>query len=75
MENQQLRQLILHELPGILQHDPEVQEFVLRLARQHFADKAETESRFERLLEELRHDREEQNAKWEARAQVGSARA
>lgn len=65
MENQQLKQIIMRELPGILQRDPEVQEFILRLARQHFADKGETESRFDRLLDELRRDREEQYRKWE----------
>jgi len=65
MENQQLKQIIMRELPGILQRDPEVQEFILRLARQHFADKEETESRFDRLLDELRRDRERQDQKWE----------
>ena len=65
MEDQQLRQLILRELPDILQRDPEVQELVVRLARQHFAGKTETESRFDRLLDELRRDREEQSRKWD----------
>ena len=70
MEDQQLRQLILRELPDILQRDPEVQELVVRLARQHFAGKTETESRFDRLLDELRRDREEQTHKWEENQQT-----
>ena len=64
MENEQIKQIIMQELPGILERDPEVQQFILRLSRQYFADKTETESRFDRLLEELRHDREEQSRKW-----------
>ncbi len=69
MENHQIKQIILRELPGILQRDPEVQEFIVRLSRQHFADKAETASRFDRLLEELRRDREEQARKWDEQEQ------
>ncbi len=74
MENQQLKQIIMRELPGILQRDPEVQEFILRLARQHFADREETESRFDRLLDELRRDREEQYHKWEEHQKEERAR-
>ncbi len=65
MENQQLRQLIRQELPGILQQDREMREWVLTLTRERYADKPETESRFDRVLDELRRDREEQNRKWD----------
>ncbi len=66
MEKQQIKQLIRQELPAILQQDPEMHAFILDLSRAHFADKAETESRFDRLLEELRREREEQSRRWEA---------
>ncbi len=65
MENQQVKQIIMQELPTIIQRDPEIQQFILQLSREHFADKVETESRFDRLLDELRRDREEQTRKWE----------
>ncbi len=65
MENQQIKQVIMRELPAIMQQDPEVQRFILQLSRQHFADKQETESRFDRVLDELRRDREENTRKWE----------
>jgi hypothetical protein len=65
MENQQVKQIIMQELPAIMQQDPEIQRFILQLSREHFANKAETESRFDRLLDELRRDREEQTRKWE----------
>ena len=66
MNSQQVKQVILQELPGILQRDPEVESFILRLSRRHFADKEETESRFDRVLDELRQNREEQTRRWEA---------
>ena len=69
METQQLRQLIRQELPGILQRDREMRDWVLTLTRERYADKAETESRFDRGLDELRRDREEQTRKWEANQQ------
>ena len=66
MENQQIKQIVMRELPAIMQQDPEVQRLILQLSRQHFADKEETESRFDRVLDELRRDREENTRKWEA---------
>ena len=69
MENQQLTQLIRRELPGILRRDREMREWVLSLTRERYADKAETESRFDRVLDELRRDREENTRKWEANQQ------
>jgi len=65
MENQQLTQLIRRELPGILRRDREMREWVLSLTRERYADKGETESRFDRVLDELRRDREENTRKWE----------
>ncbi|HDQ72695.1 MAG TPA: DUF3782 domain-containing protein [Chloroflexi bacterium] len=69
MENQQIKQIVMRELPTIMQQDPEVQRFILQLSRQYFADKEETESRFDRVLDELRRDREENTRKWEENQQ------
>ena len=65
MENQQIIELIRRELPGIMQRHSDVREWVLQLTRKQYADKQETESRFDRLLDELRRDREESSRKWE----------
>lgn len=64
-QDQEIKQIVMRELPGIMQQDPEVRQFILHLSRQHFADKEETESRFDRILEELRRDREENTRRWE----------
>ncbi len=69
MEAEEIRAIILRELPQILQTDPEVRELVLRLARAEFANKAQTEGRFEQLLAQLQRDREEQTRKWEEESQ------
>jgi hypothetical protein len=70
---QQIKEIILKELPAILEKDPEVHRFFLQLSRRHFADKAQTEDRFDRVLDELRRDREEQSQKWEAQEQKWEA--
>jgi len=68
MEAKQIRELVIRELPAILQEDEEVQRFVLRLAREYLADKVETDSRFDHLLDELRREREEQSKRWAEQA-------
>lgn len=65
MENHQLIQLIRRELPDILRRDPELRQWLLELTREQYADKVETESRFDRILDELRRDREANTRKWE----------
>jgi hypothetical protein len=72
MTTQEIKTLIKKELPTIIQEDEEIYQFILHISRKQFADKQETESRFDRILEELRQDRlenhqrwEEQNRKWE----------
>jgi hypothetical protein len=65
MENRQIIDLIRKELPGIIQRNSEMREWFLQLTRETYADKKETESRFDRILNELRCDREENTRKWE----------
>jgi hypothetical protein len=66
----EIKQIIKHELPTIMREDEEIRQFILHLARTQFADKTETESHFDRLLDELRRDREEQNRKWDENQRV-----
>jgi len=64
MDVTQIKEIIKQELPALVRADVEMQQFILQLSRMQFADKVETESRFDRLLAELQRDREEQNQKW-----------
>ncbi len=65
MEEQEIKAIITRELPSILRSDGEIRAFVLESVTNYFAGKQETESRFDRILEELRRDREEQSRKWD----------
>ncbi|MEZ5582542.1 MAG: DUF3782 domain-containing protein [Candidatus Competibacteraceae bacterium] len=65
MNTESLKEVIKTELPGLLRDDPALREFILELTRHQYADRVETESRFDRVLAELQRDREEQNRKWD----------
>lgn len=60
-----VRAILRRELPRLLESDAEVREAIVRLARPAFAERPETESRFDRLLDELRRERESQSRRWE----------
>lgn len=60
---EEIREFIFRELPRIIENDPEVQRLIIRLSRRHFADREQTEDRIDRILNELRADRERQEAK------------
>lgn len=60
-----LIETIKRELPTLLREDPGLRRYVLEVTRDLYADRDETASRFDRMLEELRRDREAQTRKWE----------
>lgn len=70
MENEEIKKIILQELPRLMEKDPKLREAVLRISREHFAPKAETRDRFDQLLEEIRQMRLESERKWEENQQV-----
>ena len=61
--------LLQQELPQLIAQDPQVRDFVLRTVSEYYAGKAETESKFDRILAELQRDREEQSRRWDEQAQ------
>ena len=64
MVTAEIKQLIKRELPVIFREDAEIHRFIMELTSAQFADKRETESRFDRTLDELRRDREEYRKQW-----------
>ncbi|PWH19885.1 MAG: hypothetical protein DDG59_01605 [Anaerolineae bacterium] len=64
MEKEELKKIILQELPRLIEKDPELREAVLRISREHFAPREETRDRFDQLLEEIRQMRLESERKW-----------
>jgi len=69
MDASEVREIVREEVPRLLQEDEETQQMVLQLARPQFAGKETTESRFDRILEELQRDREEDRRKWDEQNQ------
>ncbi|NIM17996.1 MAG: DUF3782 domain-containing protein [Candidatus Aminicenantes bacterium] len=67
MDAQTVKQIMKEELPKLVTSDKRIRKFVLDTYREvslEKADKKETESRFDRILEEIKQDREEQFRKW-----------
>ena len=65
MEKQEIVQLLKEQLPTLLEESPELERWIERLTAQRYANRQQTESRFDQLMEELRRDREKQSRKWE----------
>jgi hypothetical protein len=61
----EIKNLIQQQLPKLISQDPQIRDFILRTVSDYYAPKQQTESRFDRMLEELKRDREEQTRKWE----------
>ncbi len=64
MERNEIVDLIKRELPVLMLENEEIESFIVRLSRKHFADRQDTNGRFDQLLDELKRDREEQSKKW-----------
>ncbi|MGA1645819.1 MAG: PD-(D/E)XK nuclease family protein [bacterium] len=64
MEKQEIVQLLKEQLPALLEESPELERWIEHLTAQRYANRQQTESRFDQLLGELRRDREEQSRKW-----------
>jgi len=65
VKTKEIREIIMKELPSILEQDKEIQDLILRLSKEHFAEKEKTEDRFDKILREIAADREAQIKKWE----------
>ena len=60
-----LKREILEQLPQLIEEDREFRLTLTRMLRGEFADKQQTESHIEQLLDELRRDREANERKWD----------
>ncbi|HEJ84036.1 MAG TPA: DUF3782 domain-containing protein [Desulfobacteraceae bacterium] len=70
---EEVKRVILTQLPRLMETEPEIRDFILRVTREQYAGKQETESRFDRIMDELRRDREADMRKWEAQEQRWAA--
>jgi hypothetical protein len=65
MTTENLKETIKRELPALLRGDPGLRRYILDLTRKEYADRQQTEDRFDRVLDELRRNREEETRKWD----------
>jgi hypothetical protein len=56
---QEIREMIRRELPRLITEDPELHNWVWTIVHEHSFSRAEMESRFDRVLDEIRQSREE----------------
>ncbi|WP_045215009.1 PD-(D/E)XK nuclease family protein [Desulfonatronovibrio magnus] len=65
MDTTALKETIKKELPELLRDDPSLSDYILRLTREVYADKDETQKSVSEILDEMRRDREENARKWD----------
>jgi hypothetical protein len=67
---QEVKTILLHELPELLEHDPQIRESIWRMLVPYYAPRQETESRFDRVLGEIQRMREESERKWQEQQEL-----
>lgn len=60
-----IRDLIQRELPRAIAEEPAMRDFVLRTVSEYYTPRSEFDQKFDRVLDELQRDREEQTRKWD----------
>jgi hypothetical protein len=65
MNRDTLKETIRKELPALLREDPALRAFLQDLMSEQYAGRQETDDKFERLLGELRREREALTRKWD----------
>ena len=63
---EEVKRIIIAKLPELMKVDPDIRNFILNVTRESYPSKRETESRFDRIMDELKRDREARDKKWEA---------
>ncbi len=62
---EEIKKIIIAELPELMKIDPDIRNFILNVTHESYSSKRETESRFDRIMDELKRDREARDKKWE----------
>jgi hypothetical protein len=74
LSSEQIKDIIIHDLPEMMKADPKIRRFVLKITKEKYADKEKTEDRIDRILDELRRNREEDSKKWDENRKKWEAR-
>jgi len=68
LSREEIREIVISSLPELLENDAHIRRFVLKITRDAYADREQTEGRIDRILDELKRDREAQSQKWKEEA-------
>jgi len=63
---EEVKKIIIAKLPELMKVDPDIRNFILNVTRESYPSKREAESRFDRIMDELKRDREARDKKWDA---------
>ena len=73
LTQKEIKAIIISELPDLIKKDPDIRDYIIKITRVRYADKETTGERFDRILDELKRDREERSKRlqeegkrWEA---------
>jgi len=62
---QTIRNILLNELPKLIETDPSIRSSISRVGSERYADKRQTEDHVDRILDELKADRERSDLRWQ----------
>jgi len=65
MERQEIKELIMKELPDIIKQDEEVRRWIIKLGRDQFGDREQYQARFDRMMDELAEQGRQSDLRWE----------
>ena len=64
MNLQEIKTAIIHELPHLIQTDEEIRQFIIYLGRERFADKDESNRRFDLMLNAIEEQGKRSDRRW-----------
>ena len=64
LSSEEIREIVFKQLPGIIRTDPEIRQALIDLTGDRYADRERTGDRIDRVLDELKADRERSDQRW-----------
>ena len=62
---QTIRNILLNELPTLIESDPAIRSSISRIGSERYADRRQTDDHIDRILNELKEDRERSEQRWQ----------
>ncbi len=65
MDHNEIISIIKSELPGLFKNNKEIHDFIMGMSKERFANKNQTEDRFEKLLNKIDANQRRMDKKWQ----------